>query len=122
MLKTVLCRLDQNLRNKWVEKAAKIVRNSPGHNVLFKDFCKWIEEIAMVSQQGEMYYGTDYMKNIDTVNYKTTSPGSPRPTGRGNSMQASSRSPPRPSGRGASRQNSPRSPPRPTGRGLFRIT
>ena len=55
------------------------------------------------------------------VNVKTTRPGSPRPTGRGNSMKASSRSPPRPSGRGASRQNSPRSPQRPTGRGSSNI-
>ena len=51
------------------------------------------------------------------TNDKRSNPGSPRPTGRGDSMQASSRSSPRPSGRGASKQDSSRSQPRPTGRG-----
>ena len=117
MLKTVLSRLDDNLRVKWASKSAKIKRNSQGRTVLFKDFCKWIDEIAATSDECEGYYGTDYMKTMNTTNDDKSSTATPRPTGRGANSQSSSRSPPRPSGRGASKQDSPRSPPRPTGRG-----
>ena len=98
MQKTVVSRLDEKLRMKWGEKSAKIERHSPNGTVLFQDFCQWLDEIATVSERCEYLYGTDYMAEVIDKNDNKTSNATPRPTGRGENIQASSRSPPRPSG------------------------